>query len=90
MLIFLPVMLFPNAPNDVRLCFRNIPVALDIFHYSSFYPTFLENQFLAACFGMLRNRVHVPAETFSISLGNSRTRFLGSTLLESEATVALH
>ena len=28
MLIFLPVMLFPNAPNNVRLCFRNIPVML--------------------------------------------------------------
>ena len=28
MLIFLPVMLFPNAPNNVRLCFSNIPVML--------------------------------------------------------------
>ena len=28
MLIFLPVMLFHNAPNNVRLCFRNIPVML--------------------------------------------------------------
>ena len=28
MLIFLPVMLFPNAPNNVRLCFKSIPVML--------------------------------------------------------------